>query len=175
MKRVFVLYILLSANIIWANNDVETLRKNFVIATQDEKKAKELYLYFSTKENISEPLQMAYKGATIALIAKYSNNPYTKLKYVNSALDLIDEAINKSPENFEIRYLRFSIERNLPSIIFSTNNIEKDIEVVCSYLTLKQDWDSFEAAIAKDLLSSKYLSKNQYNQLNKKFNSISNA
>ncbi|GIV28048.1 MAG: hypothetical protein KatS3mg027_1862 [Bacteroidia bacterium] len=100
MKRLFILYILLSTKIIWAKNDVETLRKVFIIASEDINKAKALHQYFENKGNITEPTELAYKGATIALMAKFSVGPHTKLKYVNRALEIINEAVRKDPGKF---------------------------------------------------------------------------
>ena len=174
MNRVFILYLFFAANLVWANNDVETLRKVFVIASDDVNKAKALHAYFEKKENISGATELAYKGATVALMAKFAAGPHTKLKYVNKALDIINEAVKKEPENFEIRYLRFSIERNLPAILNSSKNIEPDIELIYSYLNKKNVWTDFEADVAKDIISSNRLSDFQQsvltNHLNQKRN-----
>ncbi|MFN4233326.1 MAG: hypothetical protein ACK4IK_00825 [Bacteroidia bacterium] len=172
MRRFVFLYLLILSNLVWANNDVETLRKVFVIASEDVNKAKALHAYFEKKEKISGATELAYKGATVALMAKFSSGPHTKLKYVNKALEIINEAVKKEPENFEIRYLRFSVERNLPAILNRSKNIDKDIELIYTYLIKKTLWTDFESDIAKDLIDSNRLSeeknKQLINQLNKK-------
>lgn len=175
MKRLFILYILLNSNLIWANNDIETLRKVFIVASEDVNKAKALHQYFEKKESIAGPTELAYKGATIALMAKFSAGPHTKLKYVNRALEIINEAVKKDPENFEIRYLRFSIERNLPAILNNSKNIKSDIELIHAHLKNKKNWSDFETDIAKDLIASNRLSEMQYNQLNNQLNQKRNA
>lgn len=163
MKRVFILYLylFLAANLVWSNNDAETLRKIFAIASEDANKAKALNAYFEKKVNISNSTELAYKGATVALMAKFSANPYTKLKYVNKALDIVNAAVKREPDNFEIRYLRFSIERNLPAFLNISKNIEADLELIYSYLNKKDIWTGFEADIAKDIISSNRLSDYQ--------------
>ncbi len=175
MKKLFVLYILLSANLIWANNDVETLRKIFIIASEDANKAKALYHYFEKKETISEPTELAYKGATIALMAKFSNGLYTKLSYINKSLDIINQAVKSDPSNFEIRYLRFSVERNLPPVLNRSKNIEKDTEIILNHLKNKNCWNGFETDIARDLINSNRLSETQKSVLVNHLNQKSNA
>lgn len=174
MKQLFLLYLLVSANFSWANNDVETLRKIFIVASEDASKAKALHQYFEKKET-NGAVELAYKGATIALMAKFSAGPHTKLKYVNKALDIINEAVKTEPENFEIRYLRFSVERNLPAILNSSKNIEQDIELIYSHLKNKKSWSDFETDIAKDLIASNRLSDKQHIQLTNYLNQKSNA
>jgi hypothetical protein len=174
MKRLFLLYFLLIVGFARANNDVETLRRVFIVASEDVNKAKALHHYFEKKDKLSSPTEMAYKGATIALMAKFSAGPHTKLKYVNKALEVINEAVKIDPENFEIRYLRFSVERNLPAILNSSKNIEQDIEIIIGHLKNKNSWSAFETDIARDLINSNRLSETQQlvliNHLNQKRN-----
>lgn len=174
MKRVFFLYLLILTNLVWANNDVETLRKVFAIASEDVNKAKALHLYFEKKEKISGATELAYKGATIALMAKFSSGLHNKLNYVNKGIEIISLAVKKEPENFEIRYLRFSVERNLPAILNLSKNIENDLELIYLYLIKKTVWTDFESDVAKDLINSNRLSKEKsktlINQLNIKKN-----
>lgn len=175
MKSLVFLNLLLFFNLVWANNDVETLRKVFVSASQDALKAKALYAYFDKKKNITGATELAYKGATIALMAKFSSGPHTKLKYVNKAIEIINEAVKKEPENFEIRYLRFSVERNLPAILNSSKNIDKDLEIIYSYLIKKTLWTDFESDVAKDIIDSNRLSEEKSNQLINQLNKKRNA
>lgn len=176
MKKLILLALLIIfSKFIWANNDVETLRKIFLSATNDAHKAKALYLYFDKKETINSPVELAYKGATTALMAKFTMGPFTKLKYVNNGLEILNNAVKNDSENYEIRYLRFSVERNLPSILNSSKNIEQDVAFILNYLINKQNWTNFESSIAADLFGSNYLTDVQKNKLKTHINFKSNV
>lgn len=174
-KLILLVLFLIIYQFNWANIDVETLRNAFLAATKDAQKAKALYLYFDKKELINTPLELAYKGATTALMAKFTTGPFTKLKYVKNGLEILNNAVEKDSDNYEIRYLRFSVERNLPAILNSSENIEHDVAIIAHYLINKRNWTNFECNIAVDLFNSNYLNEEQKNKLITHKNFKSNA
>jgi len=102
--------------------DITEIRKQMLRAINSSKVTDSLY---SNLRIISKkpPLVTAYVGALEALKAKNSWNPYNKIKYLNISGKTVDEAVNASPNDMEIRFIRFSIQSNLPHFL----GLDKDI------------------------------------------------
>lgn len=109
-----------------STGDIHRIRKEFHVATSDHEKASMLYASLLKLDPKPNTLQYAYLGATEALLAKYSFNPITKLRYLNSACQKLNQSIASNPTNIEIRYMRFSIEVNVPSYLGYSKHINED-------------------------------------------------
>lgn len=55
-------------------------------------------------------------------------NPISKLKTFNEGKKNLESAIKKEPYNPEIRFIRLSIQKNIPSFLGYKENIENDTE-----------------------------------------------
>ncbi|QOJ27432.1 MAG: hypothetical protein HRU80_00560 [Ignavibacteriales bacterium] len=80
------------------------------------------------------PVLKAFSGATETLLAKHSFNPYVKLKYLQTGLAKIGEALETEPDNIEIRFLRYTILYHLPSILGYGEERMADAEVILRLL-----------------------------------------
>ncbi len=78
---------------------------------------------------------LAYLGATEGLKAKHVWNPYTKVAWVNKAAKNLAAAIKADPIDVEIRYLRFSMEHNLPPFL-GHNHLAEDLTSICKQISL---------------------------------------
>ena len=61
------------------------------------------------------PVLIGYKGANEMVQAKYMLNPIAKLSRFNKGKKLLQIAISHDTTNLETRFLRFSIQYNIPS------------------------------------------------------------
>jgi hypothetical protein len=111
-----------------------------------------------------------YRGALQALKAKHTWNPYYKIKYLNNCEDTFKEAIAQDPHNIEIRFMRFSIEHNVPGFLGYTKNIKTDKQEMIRQIELKNygtaDKDLLVAVI-KFMLDSKQCNPDENAFLNK--------
>ena len=73
-----------------------------------------------------EALMQAYQGVALALKAKYSYNPYTKVSAVKEGSALLNAAVNRSAADTEIRFLRYSVEVNTPSMVGISTHLASD-------------------------------------------------
>lgn len=73
-----------------------------------------------------DPLILAYIASVEALKAKHSWSPMSKLQYMESYKKLMNDAVSKSPSNLEIRYLRFNIQKSVPSYLGYSANLSED-------------------------------------------------
>lgn len=71
-------------------------------------------------------LSLAYHGSGLCFQASHHLNPVKKWKYLNEGLDLINKAAAKSPNDFEIRLIRWSIESNIPGFLSVQKHLKED-------------------------------------------------
>lgn len=109
------------------NADLTSLRKQYVSAATSEESAGSFHKSF---ENISDTHHdatiLAYKAASIVLMAKYEGWILSKTKLFNKGKNLLETAIKKDPDNYEARLIRFNIQDNVPWITGYTGNIKED-------------------------------------------------
>ena len=77
----------------------------------------------------------AWYGSTLCLVGRDTKNPLTQYKKVKDGLALMDEAVKKYPDSYEIRMCRAMTTVNLPESIFKR---------------LRQSVDDFMYLINKD-------------------------
>jgi len=65
----------------------------------------------------ADPLAKAYYGTALALRARASISPTTKLSLANQAQEQLNTAATLQPQNLEIRFLRYSFEYGTPSFL----------------------------------------------------------
>lgn len=74
----------------------------------------------------SKPILLCYRGVSEMMGAKYVLNPMTKLKRFKSGKTLIEKAVKNDPDEMEIRFLRFTVQTNLPAFLGYNSNISSD-------------------------------------------------
>lgn len=55
-----------------------------------------------------------YRGASLMMDAKYAINPFVKWSKFNAARGVIEAAISRDSVNLEMRFIRYSLQKNLP-------------------------------------------------------------
>lgn len=78
----------------------------------------------------SNPTICAYKATSEALMARVLWNPFSKLGRVKEYDRIMNKAIEKDPNNLEIRFLRMSIQYHLPSFLGMSENIQEDKQYI---------------------------------------------
>lgn len=149
---------------------LDEVRIQFVQSVEDSDKAHDLYDKLNNKSAVSDPLYLGYFGATEALLAKHHWNPYKKLEYLAKSQKTLEIAISKSPNNLELRFLRFSIQHYLPSFLGQSKNIEEDKTVMLKELSANNyatEDKPIAINVAKFLLESKRCSTEQILTLKK--------
>jgi tetratricopeptide (TPR) repeat protein len=111
------------------NYKLSELRVEYLAASKDEDAAKEFYAKME-KYTGQEPVVLSYKAASEAVMAKYVWNPYFKMKHLNAAMDLFEEAVSLNRENPEIRFLRFIVEYHIPGYLNMSQHMAEDKAIV---------------------------------------------
>lgn len=72
------------------------------------------------------PVLYGYKGATTMISAQHVFNPFKKLSRFKEGRGILDAAISTANDAVELRYLRYSIQKNSPSFLGYNNQREED-------------------------------------------------
>jgi len=104
---------------------LDEVRKSYAKAMEDKVVCEQLYQKVSASNN-SQAIYSAYKGALTMGLAKHTPVIHKKMEYVNQGKVLLDNAVKSDPTNVEIRFLRFTIQSNLPSILGYNKNLTED-------------------------------------------------
>ncbi len=151
--------------------DINKIRKDYVDAVTNEKTATRLYGELQSIKNPS-PLILAYLGASDAIRAKHSWNPVNKLGFLKKGCKTLDQAVSLSPNQLEIRFLRFSLEHYLPDFLGYSKHLEEDRKKLISLAgqketVVKQIDPSILKNIVKFLIDSKRCTPAEIVALNK--------
>lgn len=134
-----------------------------------------LYNNLLHNETLKQPLVVAYLGALEALKAKDSWNPYNKIKFLNLSNKTVLEAVTKSPDDIEIRFIRFSIQSNLPHFLGLNKDLTSDKNQILHQLKQKDYGLAdklFVQNIIKFLIGSKQCSPQEIVFLHQQSNSL---
>lgn len=106
------------------------LRRHYEQAAADKDAGEKFYkLLVDYKDR--DGLVLAYKGASEAIRARDASM-FNKLTYVQDAAKTFEQAVGIDPRNPEIRFLRFSVESNLPAFLGLSKHVDEDKEMLLS-------------------------------------------
>jgi hypothetical protein len=131
--------------------NLHTIRKLLITALSSSKITDSLYTNLGNIKNRSSLIN-GYMGTLQALKAKHTWNPYYKIKYLNDAEKTFKIAVTGDPTNIEIRFMRFSVEHNVPGFLGYTKNLVADrIEIIKQIE--RAHYASADAALVKTIIT----------------------
>ena len=112
-------------NVSFKNSDLNEVRTSYSKAVLDKKLCKKMIeeLELSKEKSV---IALAYLGAYQTIWANHVFNPLSKLATFKKGKNNIELAISKEPENVEIRYIRFSVQKNAPSFLGYNSHLKED-------------------------------------------------
>lgn len=138
MKVTFLVIILaLNPYILNALPPLSEVRTQFLAGVEDEKITKRLLKELDPDKSKLSPIYLGYFGATQALLAKHSWNPYNKLDYLYKSMTTLKAAISMDSQNLELRFLRFSIQHYIPSFVGVSKNLIEDRDMMVDLIKRK--------------------------------------
>ena len=138
MKKLVVFLILVSTAVAGRSQDLNTLRLLYRDATQSEEQARAFYAPLAEVAQSDKPALVAYKGAAMALLARYEKLAARGAK-VKEAVAWIEQAVSEEPDNAEIRLIRLSVQEHLPKFLKYNSNIEDDRQFIQQALPTIKD------------------------------------
>ncbi|QJX47863.1 hypothetical protein HMJ29_13295 [Hymenobacter taeanensis] len=103
---------------------VSNLRRQYQQAAASKEGGEKFYKLMAAYGQ-QEAVVLAYKAAAEAIRARDASM-LNKLTYVQNASKLFDQAVKLDASNPEIRFLRLSVESNLPSFLGLSQHVEDD-------------------------------------------------
>jgi hypothetical protein len=105
-------------------NKIRDLYCSAPLVKQDAKQLDQLMVGVNVDTNA--PVLVCYKGASQMIDAKYSLNPYLKFENFNKGKELMTKAISRDTLNLEMRFIRYSIQSNLPGFLGYHDELSSD-------------------------------------------------
>jgi hypothetical protein len=134
---------------------LNTIRVGFYVAVEDEDTTVSLMNFI--KEEFSKDQQsypsviLAYYAALEGLRGRHASNPLSKFVHVSKAVEMMNQAVDKTPDLLEIRFLRFSFFHQIPGLFGVANKVEGDLEKTISLLE-KRDYGFVDKKQQEDMV-----------------------
>jgi len=71
-----------------------------------------------------------YSAVMILMKSRYVTFPFTKLKYFKIGKKKLNKVIVENPNNIEMRYIRFLMQKEIPKFLGYHKNIEEDFNKI---------------------------------------------
>lgn len=105
---------------------IEDIRIAFHEAASSEKECRELIQALQAYNENNSPLLFGYRAGATMMMAKHLFNPFSKLSYFKKGVSMLEKAIEHDQKNIELRFLRYTIQTNVPAFLNYHMNIEAD-------------------------------------------------
>jgi len=116
-------------------------------ANADANNCKAFYEFMKTRKNESS-VAKGYFALSVMMQAKLYKNPFTKLSFFNKGKSILEETILANPNVAELRFLRFSVQNEIPAILLYFNDIDSDKKMLDNYYLDKNE-DQLTELISK--------------------------
>jgi hypothetical protein len=127
MKNSLCFLLLFCSSLVYAKvpaiKDVRIMLHN---ATSNEEACNKLISLLLPFNETNNPLLLGYKGGATMLMAKHVFNPFSKLSYFKKGKVMLESAIKADRNNVELRFLRYTIQTNVPG--FLNYNSDKNLD-----------------------------------------------
>lgn len=125
---------------------LDQVRNNYTKAVNDKQVCE---LMIKELENSSNnDVSLAYLGAFQTIWANHVINPLSKYNTFVKGKKNIEKAVKSSPNNIEIRFLRYSVQKNAPSFLGYNDNITEDLNYI------KKHKNTVDNMVLKKLISN---------------------
>lgn len=129
-RLIFLTIILIGTSSVFAGpNEMERLRPYYMKALHNCEYVEEVYEMFEAVKNPSAKL-LAYKAALQAIMTKTTWNVFKKISYLNDCQASFNKAMELEPNNIEVRFMRLSVEHEIPAYLGYSTHMEEDKKFV---------------------------------------------
>ena len=125
----------------FAQNDHLLNVRNLLAQSVEKEEAAEKLLILLEDVNDSNPLFYGYRGVSTIMLSMHKTLPWTKWEYFKKGKRMLEEAIKNDPSNYELHFLRYSIQSALPDILGYNANLQQDKELLMEGFASLKDKD----------------------------------
>lgn len=142
MSRQIFFMLFLAWNPAAAQLSLPQLRELYLAAVESREQSDKFMQYMNSVKH-EDALLHAYFASAQALVSKHLSGPSDKLKYLRLADKSFEEAIQKNPNDAEVRFLRFSVQVHLPRFLGYSDDIKNDIAVMLQQIPHTQSLQDY--------------------------------
>lgn len=113
--------------------------RNLYSNVSDSKAKQQDFIEYMEKADTKKPVFQAYKGASLVLQSKITTDRKSKKDFFVQGAELIENAVQKNPENIEIRLVRLSVQENIPKALKYSSNIQEDVTFIQKNIDFTKD------------------------------------
>ncbi|RLD81390.1 MAG: hypothetical protein DRJ07_09325 [Bacteroidetes bacterium] len=151
--------------ILTSNLNIVEVRKNYKDAVTSQSKVDSFNESLKNVTKNDDKRLVAYKGAAIALAARYLKGAKQKSETFKSGVELVEFAIDKKPLDLEVRFVRLSIQQNSPKFLGYNKEIEGDKNyILTNYNTIRSK--EFKKYLGSYILESGFFTEVEKSRLN---------
>lgn len=131
---------------------VANLRQQYQRAAADKQAGADFYKLMAAYHE-RDAVVLAYKAAAEAIRARDAGL-LDKLTFVQQSARTFEQAVQQDADNVEVRFLRLSVESNLPSFLGLSQHVEQDRQFLLNTLLAhpKSGLDAQGFALVRDFL-----------------------
>jgi len=167
MKKLFILFFFVSSTQLFAIVPTSAeVRKLYQKAAKESNSCKKLINILSSYNEKNNSLLAGYKACATMIMANYLINPYNKYSNFKTGKNLLEKCIAINTENIELRFLRFSIQTNVPSFLGYSNSIKTDKLFLLKSISSIEDLE-LKTMVTTFLKESEHLTESEKLKLNK--------
>jgi hypothetical protein len=151
--------------------DITLIRETFFGLTHNSDQAPEFHAYLLSLDQ-DHPIVVGYRGATEALLTKHTWSPIEKFRFLQRAEKSLNMAVTMSPDNVEVRFIRYAVETHIPRFLGFSDHLEEDESFLAlqlnhmSHLELDMEMKTY---ILDFLREKSKLTESQLNELQAEF------
>ena len=135
-----------------ASVSLTEVRQLFQRASTDESACRALIKLLQPYTEKENPVLSGYKGTATMMMANYVFSPFTKISYFKRGKSILEKAIMADQNNAELRFLRYSVQTNIPFFLGYKGQVNSDEKLLLSAISTMQEQDL-------RLMVTKYLRK----------------
>ena len=129
MKTYLIIFLSAFSLFLSAQSSLSEVREAYRTSVDSKENALAFFNDLKSVQQSNGTVLMAYKGAAYMLLARY--DPLLKKKSeIKNGKTWIEAYIKRNPNDVEGRFVRLTIQENLPKIAGYSQNIEEDREFI---------------------------------------------
>lgn len=137
---IIIIGLLISYNV-YSNKTAINFRDYYYGVCLDETSIQEFDTYLSLYKDSKDPIVKGYQYVILFLWADFYINPIRKWRCFNKGKEKLDQLIESNSNNTELRFLRLTIQENVPSFLGYNKNIKEDKKFIYMNLSKVLDKD----------------------------------
>lgn len=122
---IIIIGLLISYNV-YSNETAINFRDYYYGVCLDETSIQEFDTYLSLYKDSKDPTVKGYQYVMLFLWADFYINPIRKWRCFNKGIEKLDQLIESNSNNTELRFLRLTIQENVPFFLAYNKNIKED-------------------------------------------------